>query len=108
MDFTKWQLKDTQTSQRGAKSCQLRAIDGSRIFTTLRTPDNPVQSPFGATIFGDAEGTRKTLELNLNSEHEAAWDAFDEWAKDYLTKNSFQRFQKLAVHPIRMVRIFTN
>jgi len=88
-------LKDTQVSARGAKSCQVRGQDGTKITFVLGTSQEPVTTPFGATSFGGEEGGRKTLEFSLSAEQEKGWQAFDEWAIGYLAKNSYRLFKSI-------------
>jgi len=95
MDFANFALKDTQVSARGAKSCQARAQDGTKITFSLGTIQEPVTSPFGATSFSEGEGGRKTLEFSLTAEQEKEWQAFDDWAIGYLTNHSFRLFKAI-------------
>jgi hypothetical protein len=95
MDFANICLKDTQVSARGAKSCQVRGQDGTRITFTLGTSQEPVTTPFGATSFTEGEGGRKTLEFSLSPEQEKEWQAFDDAAVEYLVKHSFRLFKAL-------------
>ena len=48
MDLANICLKDTQVSTRGAKSCQLRGQDGTKITFVLGTSQDPVTTPFEA------------------------------------------------------------
>ena len=95
MDFANIALKDTLVSARGAKSCQARAQDGTKICFTLGTSQEPVTSPFGASSFGESEGGRKTLEFSLSLEQEKEWQAFDAWAVGYLATHSFRLFKAI-------------
>ena len=95
MDFANIALKDTLVSARGAKSCQARAQDGTKITFVLGTTQEPVTTPFGATSFVEGEGGRKTLEFSLSPEQEASWEGFDSWALEYLTKHSFRLFKAI-------------
>jgi hypothetical protein len=95
MDYANITLKDTQVSARGAKSCQVRGQDGTRITFTLGTSQEPVTTPFGASSFAGEEGGRKTLEFSLSAEQEKEWAAFDEWAVSYLAKNSYRLFKSI-------------
>ena len=97
MDFANIALKDTLVSARGAKSCQARAQDGTKITFVLGSTQEPVTSPFGATSFSgtEGEGGRKTLEFSLSPEQEKSWQAFDDWAIEYLTKHSFRLFKAI-------------
>mgnify|MGYP001211786240 CR=1 FL=1 len=95
MDLASICLKDTQVSARGAKSCQARAQDGTRVSFTLGTSQEPVTTPFGATSFGGEEGGRKTLEFSLSAEQEKEWASFDAWAVSYLAQNSYRLFKAI-------------
>ena len=95
MDLSQVTLKDTVVSARGAKSCQVRGQDGSKISFVLGTPADPVTTPFGASSFNEAEATRKTLEFSLSPEQEKEWQAFDAWAIEYFVKHSFRLFKRI-------------
>ena len=95
MDFANLALKDTLVSARGAKSCQARAHDGTKISFLLGTTQEPVTSPFGATSFSEGEGGRKTLDFTISPDQEKEWQAFDAWAIEYLTKHSFRLFKAI-------------
>ena len=95
MDLANVVLRDTMVSARGAKSCQVRAQDGSKIIFVLGSTANPVTSPFGATSFTDGEGGRKTLEFTLTDDQTNEWAAFDDWAVSYLAKNYFRLFKAI-------------
>ena len=95
MDFANICLKDTLVSARGAKSCQARAQDGTKITFVLGSTQEPVTSPFGATSFTEGEGGRKTLEFSLSTEQEQSWQAFDAWAIAYLAQNSYRLFKAI-------------
>ena len=96
MDFANICLKDTLVSARGAKSCQARAQDGTRVTFVLGSSQEPVTSPFGATSFTvEGEGGRKTLEFSLSPEQEKIWQEFDTWACEYLAKHSFRLFKAI-------------
>ena len=95
MDFANIALKDTLVSARGAKSCQARAHEGTKISFVLGTTQEPVTSPFGATSFSEGEGGRKTLDFSLSADQELSWQTFDDWAIDYLTKHSFRLFKAI-------------
>jgi hypothetical protein len=95
MDTANISLKDTQVSARGAKSCQVRGQDGTKITFVLGTSQEPVTTPFGANSFTEGEGGRKTLEFSLSAEQEKEWTAFDEWAVSYLAKNSYRLFKAI-------------
>ena len=95
MNLAEITLKDTQVSARGAKSCQVRGIDGQRITFVLGSTKEPVTTPFGATSFSEGEGGRKTLEFSLSPEQEKEWQAFDAWAISHLAKHSLRLFKAL-------------
>ena len=95
MDLANLILKDTQVSARGAKSCQVRRQDGTKLSFTLGTPQEPVTTPFGATSFTQEEGGRKTLEFTLTDAQATEWGAFDNWAVSYLAKNSYRLFKAI-------------
>ena len=95
MDFANISLKDTQVSARGAKSCQARAQDGTKVAFVLGSTADPVSTPFGATSFTAEEGGRKTLEFSLTPEQEKEWAAFDDWSISYLAKHSFRLFRAI-------------
>ena len=87
-------LKDPVVSARGAKSCQVRGQDGSRI-TFVLGKDEAVTAPFGASSFNEAEATRKTLEFHLSPEDEKEWLAFDAWAIQMFAQHSFRLFKRI-------------
>ena len=95
MDFASICLKDATVSARGAKSCQARAQDGTKITIVLGSTSDPVTTPFGATSFTEGEGGRKTLEFSLSDDLVKQWAAFDEWAVAYLAKHSFRLFKAI-------------
>jgi hypothetical protein len=95
MDLANICLKDTAVSARGAKSCQVRGQDGTKITFTLGTSQEPVTTPFGASSFAGEEGGRKTLEFSLSAEQEKEWAAFDELTVSYLAKNSYRLFKAI-------------
>ena len=95
MDLSQVTLKDTVVSARGARSCQVRGQDGSKISFVLGTSSDPVTTPFGASSFNEAEATRKTLEFTLSPEAEQTWHEFDRWAIDYFVKHSFRLFKRI-------------
>ena len=95
MDLANICLRDTQVSARGAKSCQVRGQDGTKIQFVLGTAQEPITTPFGATSFTEGEGGRKTLEFSLSAEQEKEWAAFDDWAVSYLAKNSYRLFKAI-------------
>ena len=88
-------FKDTQVSARGAKSCQARNTDGTKINFVLGSSQEPVGSPFGATFFTEREVGRKTPEFSLSPAQEREWFAFDTWAVDYLVRHSFRLFKAI-------------
>lgn len=89
-----FQLLDTQTSSRGAKSAALVKTDGSKVFFTLGDSCAPTSTPFGASNYNDQESVRKTLDLRINEQEAQFFDDLDAWALDYLTKNSERLFKK--------------
>jgi hypothetical protein len=91
--YEQWQLKDTQVSARGAKSCALLdKVD--KVCFTLGSKDEPTSTPFGATVFGDEPNTRKTIEFNLTPDQEEEFAKFDRWSIAYLSVNSQRLFKK--------------
>ena len=94
MDFSTWQLRDCTVSARGAKSCALTKANNERVIVNLGSKAEPVRTPFGATSFGDEATARRTIEFSLNPEQVKQWQDFDEWAVQYLAKNSTRLFKK--------------
>ena len=85
-----FQLSDTQTSSRGAKTCTLLSGKGEKIVFTL----GPTSTPFGATNFQDEASSRKTLDLRVSESEYEFFKELDNWAIDYITKNSERLFKK--------------
>ena len=95
MDLSQVTLKDTIVSARGARSSQVRGQNGDKISFLLGSSQDPITAPFGASSFGEAEATRKTLEFSLNPEDEETWQRFDAWAIGYFVKHSFRLFKRI-------------
>jgi hypothetical protein len=94
MDFSTWQLRDVTVSARGAKSCALFKPPNEKVCMSLGSKAEPVRTPFGATSFGDEATARRTIEFSLSGEQVKQWQEFDEWAVQYLAKNSARLFKK--------------
>ena len=94
MNTTTWQIKDAQISARGAKTCTLTKAKDERVFMSLGSRENAVRTPFGATTFNDESATRKTIEFTLSPEQHKQFQDFDEWAIEYLSKNSERLLKK--------------
>ena len=86
-----FQLQDTQTSSRGAKTCTLLDAKANKIIFTL----GPTCTPFGAGTYNDEASVRKTLDLRVNEKEFDFFRQLDDWAVDYLTKNSERLFKKI-------------
>ena len=65
-----------------------------RVFMSLGSRENAVRTPFGATTFNDESATRKTIEFTLSPEQHKQFQDFDEWAIEYLSKNSERLLKK--------------
>ena len=85
-----FQLQDTQTSSRGAKTCTLLSAKGEKIVFTL----GPTSTPFGAGSYGDEATTRKTLDLRVFDTESEFFKELDNWAVDYIAKNSERLLKK--------------
>jgi hypothetical protein len=94
IDLKNFQLQDTQTSSRGAKTAQLLNQDGSKIALTIGSEISPSSTPFGAHSFNDEASVRKTLDFRINEEEAEFFKKFDSWAVTYLSKNSEGLFKK--------------
>ena len=96
MDFSTWQLRDCTVSARGAKSCALFKPPNEKVVLSLGSKASPMRTPFGATSFADEATARRTIEFSLSPEQHKMWQEFDEWAVQYLAKNSARLFKKKA------------
>ena len=85
-----FQLSDTQTSSRGAKTCSVLSGKGEKIVFAL----GPTSTPFGANNYGDESSSRKTLDLRVTDTECEFFSKLDDWAIDYITKNSERLFKK--------------
>ena len=85
-----YQLSDTQTSSRGAKTCTVLSGKGEKIVFTL----GPTSTPFGANSYQDESSSRKTLDLRVSDTQFDFFKELDNWAIDYITKNSERLFKK--------------
>ena len=102
MDFSTWQLRECTVSARGAKSCALIKANNERVIVNLGSKGQPVRTPFGATSFGDEATARRTIEFSLSPEQVKQWQEFDQWAVQYLAKESTRLFKKkLGVEEIK-------
>ena len=94
LNLKEWTLKDPIVSQRGAESCPLECQAYS-VNLSLGTPACPVNSPFGASTYGNEEGmTRKTLEFSLEAEHLPQWEAITSLARSYTEHHSERLFKR--------------
>ena len=94
LNLKEWTLKDPIVSQRGAKSCPLEC-QASSVILSVGTRSCPTSSPFGASTFGNEEGTtRKTLELSLEAEHLPQWEAITAWARSYTETHAERLFKR--------------
>ena len=85
-----FQLQDTQTSSRGAKTCTLLDSKANKFVFTL----GPTCTPFGASSYNDEATVRKTLDLRVNEKEFDFFRQLDNWSIDYLTKHSVRLFKK--------------
>ena len=85
-----FQLQDTQTSSRGAKTCTLLGDNGEKLLFTI----GPTTTPFGAGSYGDEVTARKTLDLRVNDAEYEFFNQLDNWAVDYIAKNSERLLKK--------------
>ena len=91
-----FQLQDTQTSSRGAKTAQLSGHIGAKLMLSFGSEPSPSSTPFGATNYNDEASVRKTLDLRLNDDELTFFQELDAWAVEYLSKNSERLFKKAA------------
>jgi hypothetical protein len=89
-----FQLQDTQTSGRGAKTATLLGCNGGKVMYSIGAGDAPTTTPFGASTYNDEVSTRKTLDLRVDENEAEFFQALDVWAVEYLSKNSERLFKK--------------
>ena len=94
MQTTNFQLKEPQINARGAKTATLLKGKDEKVFFYLGSKENAAKTPFGATSFNDEAATRKTIEFTLSPDQEKMFQDFDQWAIEYLCKNSEKLFKK--------------
>jgi hypothetical protein len=89
-----FQLQDTQTSGRGAKTATLLGCNGGKVMYSIGAGGTPATTPFGASTYNDEVSTRKTLDLRIDENEAEFFQALDAWAVEYLSKNSERLFKK--------------
>jgi hypothetical protein len=89
-----FQLQDTQTSGRGAKTATLLGCNGSKVMYSIGAGGAPTCTPFGASTYNDEATARKTLDLRVDDEEAEFFQSLDTWAIEYLSKNSERLFKK--------------
>ncbi len=90
--FSAFSLAEQVTSARGAKTCQLTKA-GKKV--QLQPTSEAVLVPFAPSTFDkDESATRLTLELRCNKMMLCYFDAFDDWAREYILDNSLRMFRK--------------
>jgi hypothetical protein len=72
-----FQLQDTQTSSRGAKTATLLGCNGSRVMYSVGAGGAPTCTPFGASTFNDEATARKTLDLRVDDEEAEFFQSLD-------------------------------
>jgi hypothetical protein len=83
-----FQLQDTQTSSRGAKTATLLGCNGGKVMYSIGAGGAPTSTPFGASTYNDEVSTRKTLDLRVDENEAEFFQALD------VCKNSERLFKK--------------
>ena len=102
IDFTNWQICETQTSKSGGKTAAVLGKGGEPICFTLPA----LRSPFDASAYNDETATRVNLSLEVGAENQdiVEWsEALDSWVLQYCSENCRRLFGKdyLAISELR-------
>jgi hypothetical protein len=90
--FATLSLAEQITTQRGAKTCAL--TKGNKKLQ-IQPTSAPVGVPFAPSNFEkDPAATRLSLELQCNQMMLSYFDAFDDWAREYILEHSERLFKK--------------